>query len=106
MLLLDDEDVLSEEPSADEVAFRTVLAADGIAAVENAIVNCVRPSWLKVARIVYDALSQNGQQASDPTICLYARTVGVLVERGILQAQGDLRRPRWCEVRLSMARDA
>jgi hypothetical protein len=103
MLLLDDEDQLASTPSPDELAFMAAIGAEGVEAVERAILGCTRVRWLKVARVVHDALSSNGFTASDGVVAMHTRLIGVLVRRRALESQGDLRRPRWSEVRLPVA---
>jgi hypothetical protein len=60
----------------------------------------IQERWLKVARIVAYGVRQGGFSLHDENIVrLHVRRVKVLVESGLIEAAGDLLRPRWCDVR-------
>ena len=104
MLLLDDDDELPPVPEQSEVSFRVSLGTAGVDRVDHALLSSVRSSWLKVARVVSSAIEA---QAFDPwndgCLHLHVRRLMELVEAGTLEAQGNLRRPRFSEVRLRRA---
>src|SRR5262245_54461065 len=100
MLLLDDEDELPTLPTPSEAKLSLQLGDLGLRAIETALIRHARASWLKVARVVHDALSSGGFGIGEDTVNLHVRRIGELVRRGELEAQGNLRRPRFSEVRL------
>jgi hypothetical protein len=101
MLLLDDNDELPLVPDEAEAELASRLGEDGVRAIEEALVSHARAHWLKVARVVIDALKAGGfPVAEDGPIQLHVRRVIALVDSEKLEAQGNLRRPRWSEVRL------
>jgi len=101
MLLLDDDDELPESPEPGEVALAARLGLNGLQAIDAALVGHARSTWLKVARVVHEALNSGGFAIEDDTVDLHVRRVVSLVASGKLESQGDLRRPRWSEVRLT-----
>jgi hypothetical protein len=101
MLLLDDDDELPAQPDEGEAKLSIGLGDSGLLAIDEAIRKSARGTWLKVARIVGDALESGGFKISDDVaIDLHVRRVISLVDSGALEAKGNLRRPRWSEVRL------
>jgi hypothetical protein len=65
------------------------------------ILSFARPRWLKVARIVGDALATSSDAATMQVGDVYlAGRIAALVSAGQLEAQGDLRNMRRSEVRL------
>ena len=101
MLLLDDDDELPLEPDQDEASLAIRIGPKGLRAIDTALTSHARRGWLKVARVVGEALQAGGFPISDDAIDLHARRVIALVGLGVLEARGNLRRPRWSEVRLS-----
>ncbi len=100
MLFFDAED-LPSEPDEAEARLSSELGNAGLQAIDDAIGRFARPRWLKVARIVVDAMKAGGFETSDDAaIHLHARRVISLVDSGALEAKGNLHRPRWSEVRL------
>jgi hypothetical protein len=101
MLLLDDDDELPDSPTPGEASLAASMGAARLAEIDGALARSARASWLKVARVVHDAL-ESGQfdPRDDASLHLHVRRVSLLVAAGILEAKGDLRRPRWSEVRL------
>jgi hypothetical protein len=58
--------------------------------------------WLKVARVVFAAITAGGFSVTDENhVRLHVRRLIGLAEVGVLDGQGNLRRPRWSEVQLS-----
>jgi len=101
VLLLDDDDELPPLPDEAETMLIAQLGEEGLRAVDDALGKSARRAWLKVARVVFDALKVGGFETSDDvSIHLQVRRVIALVDAGTLEAKGDLRRPRWSEVRL------
>ena len=100
MLLLDDDDELPESPEPGEVVLAARLGLNGLQAIDAALVGHARSTWLKVARVVHEALDSGCFAVEDDTVDLHVRRVVSLVASGKLESQGNLRRPRWSEVRL------
>jgi hypothetical protein len=76
------------------------LGPDGLQAIDDPLVSYARSTWIKVARVVHDALDSASFAVDDDTVDLHVRRVASLVAAGKLESQGNLRRPRWSEVRL------
>jgi hypothetical protein len=101
MLLLDDDDELPASPQPSESELAAQLGPVGMHAIDTALTSHARSCWLKVARVVFDALRSGGFEAEDDIVAVHVRQVANLVASGVLEAQGNLRRPRWSEIRLS-----
>jgi hypothetical protein len=100
-LLLDDEGELPVAVDEAEAALAANLGPIGLRRIDDNLRKQALHTWLKVARVVAKALDEGGCQLSDEaTIRLHTRRVIALVESGEFESQGDLRRPRWSEVRL------
>jgi hypothetical protein len=100
MLLLDDDGELPTSPDPSESALSVRLGEQGLRNVDAELMSGARPSWLKVARVVSDALESGGFETADDVVNLHVRRVIALVQLGQLEAQGNLRRPRFSEIRL------
>jgi hypothetical protein len=73
-------------------------------ALDEALCAHAERRWLKVAMVIARALRAAGLDAfGSGCVHLRARRVIALVESGALEAKGNLRRPRWSEVRLPAA---
>ena len=104
MLLIDDDDELPSDPTEEEAKLIAALGEVGLHAIDENLVKQARRGWLKVARVISDTLRAGGFPGlDDADVQLHARRVMALVESGALEAQGNLRRPRWSEVRLPSA---
>ena len=56
--------------------------------------------WLKVARVAAETMEERGVDPSDEQLDIVVARVRALVARGRLVTQGNLKRPRFSEVRL------
>ena len=75
-----------------------------VAAADAALMSAAAPHWQKVARLVAEVMTSNWpNKPSGIADVYYAQRVDMLVQKGILEAQGDLRRMRFSEVRLAIA---
>lgn len=75
-----------------------------VAATDEALVSAAAPQWQKVARLVAEAMTSNWpNKPSGIADVYYAQRVNRLVQKGILEARGDLRRMRFSEVRLAIS---
>jgi hypothetical protein len=102
VLLLDDDDELPLSPDEGEAMLAAEIGATGIRAIDASLLEHAQRGWLKVARVVLDALEARGLPTWDDShIDLLVRRVIGLVNSGALVARGNLRKPRWSEVRLS-----
>lgn len=98
---LDDDDDLPATPTEAETALATQLGSDALKAMDAALLAQAGKRWLKVARIVGDALKAGEFDPwEEAHLHSHLRRLMALVEAGALEAQGNLRRPRWSEVRL------
>lgn len=73
MLLLDDDDELTASPEPGESELVTQLGSARLEAIDAALISHARPRWLKVARIVSDALSSGGFAFEDDIVALSSR---------------------------------
>jgi hypothetical protein len=76
------------------------LGPAGLESIDHAIAKATPQLFSKVARVVSDAMKAGGYSDEESAFELHVRRVIVLVEAGALEAQGNLRRPRFSEVRL------
>lgn len=100
MLLFDDDGELPMSPDPSEAVLSVRLGEQGLRSVDAELLSHARPSWLKVARVVYGALNSSGFETAEDVVNLHVRRVAELVQLGHLEAQGNLRRPRFSEIRL------
>jgi hypothetical protein len=99
MLLLDDDDELPTLPDEGETNLQRQLGPEALCAIDAAIVANASPRWLKVARVVHDVIESRGLPFEDAVVDLHVRRVIELVQSNRLEAQGNLRKPRWSEIR-------
>ena len=71
------------------------------AQVDQIIFSVVAPYWHKMARIIWDAVKHGQKLALGVTDEMFAARIQVLVEAGRLESQGDIRKWRHSEVRLT-----
>jgi hypothetical protein len=74
------------------------------AKIDEAILQSVTADWAKIAVIiakVYDALGAQRETANKDLAQTIATRIGIMVDNGGLQAQGNVRRWRDGEVRLA-----
>lgn len=101
MILLDDHDELSPSPDDEELSLVSRLGPAGLQTIDANLTRHANHHWLKVARVVVDAIKAGGFSVNDEgQVRLHVRRLIGLTEVGALDGQGDLRRPRWSEVRL------
>jgi len=103
MLLLDDEGELPSSPGEKEQALGSKLGVEGLNKIDEAIIRSAKGNWLKVARVIADAIKAGGFDYSDAAVNLHNRRVMELVASGALESQGNLMRPRFSEVRIPNA---
>ncbi|MEH6413839.1 DUF3658 domain-containing protein [Pseudomonas sp. CGJS7] len=87
----------------DVVALKLIAALrpDEIQAIEMALLNACDQHWRKVARVVATVMGSIPSRAPGIPDSFYAKRVAEMVALGRLEAQGDLSRMRYCEVRLA-----
>lgn len=101
MLLLDDDDELPDVPSPSEMELADRLGPDGLRAVDRALLDAATPRFLKIARVVSQALQSQGLfSADDAPADLFTRRIIGLIGAGLLESAGNPRKPRFSEVRL------
>jgi hypothetical protein len=100
MLLLDDDEELPADADAAETALAAQLGHQALKAIDAALLAHAGKRWLKVARVVGDALEAGQFDAwEDAHLHLHVRRVIALVQAGALEGKGNLHKPRWSEVR-------
>jgi hypothetical protein len=104
MLLVHDEERVPDSPSVGEISLIESLGENGIAAIDEALLSIAGPKWAKVAMVVVKALKAGGFSTDDEPVQVHVRRVVALTNAGRLEAQGNLLRPRFSEVRLQTAR--
>ena len=105
MLLVHDEDRVPESPTELEMSLTESLGEKGLAAIDDSILAAAGPKWMKVARVVLDALKAGGFSTEDENVRVHVRRVMALVKSHKLESQGNLLRPRFSEVRLPLTGD-
>ena len=104
MLLVHDEDRVPESPTEGEISLTASIGEKGRVAIDKAILAATGPKFMKVARVVSDALKAGGFSTDDENVQVHVRRVIALVSADKLEAQGNLLRPRFSEVRLPLAK--
>jgi|SRR5262245_49753808 len=105
MLLLDDDDELPASADETEARLASQAGADGLRAIDAALTSHAQHRWLKVARVVSDAMKAGGFSFTDEDqVRLHVRRLVGLVESGALQVAGNPMRPRFSEVQLPESR--
>ncbi|HRI68309.1 MAG TPA: hypothetical protein PK156_28965 [Polyangium sp.] len=95
-----DEWQLPDDPDNDEAKLAHELGPDGLAKADATLIKWVRPRWLKVARVLIDAIEADDFAITNSLVRVYLRRLIGLVDAGSIEGAGNLRRPRFSEVRL------
>jgi hypothetical protein len=88
-------------PTASEVEHIQALTAEQVAEIDAVVLSNITPAWRKVALIVAKTLRHFQDAQPELPDVYYAMRIAELVQRGELESQGNLRRMRFSEVRLS-----
>lgn len=88
-----------EPPSEYERTVIAAVAAADIAMIDAALLAHVGANWRKVAMVVAQAMTDVRGMFPEVPGVYYAQRVASLVERGLVEAVGNLRRMRFSEVR-------
>lgn len=89
-----------DELSNEEVARASRLSVQEVARIDASLLSHARPQWRKLAMIVALAIADCDGDINNVPDAFYARRTARLVSEGKLMASGDLRRMRYCEVKL------
>jgi hypothetical protein len=99
MRSIDDQD---DPPfDAEDLHAIAALSQDDLRAIDRAILSSSGESWRKVALVVAVAMDAYPDLYFDIPDVFYSQRVRELVSSGHLEAQGNLRRMRFSEVRLT-----
>jgi hypothetical protein len=92
-----------DDPPLDAEDLRAVaaLSRDDLAAIDKALLASSSGDWRKVALVVAVAMDVYPGQYLDIPDVFYSQRIQELVSGGQLEAQGNLRRMRFSEVRLA-----
>jgi len=82
------------------------LSPSTIRAIDEALLAHTTHGWRKVARVVGSMMMELPDRPQGIPDVYYSQRVARLVEAGYLEAQGDLSRMRYSEVRRAGGRDA
>jgi hypothetical protein len=85
--------------SLKEMGGRTIVNAMS-AEVDDAILACAWPRWMKVARLLGDVSARLAAPVDEPRFEEIAGRIQALAAAGQLESQGNLSRWRYSEVRL------
>lgn len=99
MLLIDDDDELPEISSDEEEAFFKSIGEVGLEQIDDRILNALSDHWEKVAKVIFDAMQDGGFDFSEEIVDFHARRVVSLNGSGKLKSLGDLRKPRFSEIK-------
>jgi len=94
------DDDLDAPLSEEAVARVAALSSEQIDRIDRALLAGACENWRKVARIVGTVMGEQSPKLHGIPDAFYAQRIARLVERGLLQSQGDLRRMRHSEVRV------
>jgi hypothetical protein len=86
--------------SRKEAAAFAKLSENDINAIDEGILSCILARWQKVAAVVWCAEEKLRRSYPQFSYVLYAKRIRLLVKRGRLESQGNLRYMRFSEVRL------
>jgi len=92
-----------DQLSAEQEARAAMLTAHELARIDAALISHARPQSRKLALIVSLAMTDCEAHITNVADVFYSRRVARLVSEGKLLAFGDLRRMRYCEVRLPVS---
>lgn len=93
----------SEDAELDVVALKLIAALrpDEIQAIDMALLNACDHHWRKVAWVIGTVMSSMPDRVPGIPDTFYAKRMAEMVAKGRLEAQGDLSRMRYSEVRLA-----
>ena len=100
MSISENEGEVPAVPDEGEQLLAEEIGESGLVAIDQAILSVADLRWRKVASIVVRAGNTQGIRLTDDHVNLYVRRVIRLIEAGQLESVGNVRRPRWSEVRL------
>lgn len=100
MLLIDDEDELPEGPSNEETALSASLGEIGIREIDERICSSLSDHWEKTAKIIFDVMQTGNFNFTEESVDLHVRRVIHLNSLGALSSIGNLRKPRFSEIKL------
>lgn len=94
-----------DDPPLDAEELRAVaaLSSDDLGAIDRALLAASHRHWRKVALVVGVAMNAYPDAYHDIPGIFYAQRIQTLVSTGQLEAQGNLHRMRFSEVRLAQA---
>lgn len=84
----------------EELQLAEQLTEEDIREIDRALLANVSHEWCKVARVVGTTMSEQPDRVTGLPDLYYSQRVAHLVELGVLEAEGDIKRMRFCEVRL------
>jgi hypothetical protein len=87
-------------PTAAEAKRIRALTSAQVSAIDAVLISFAHHEWRKVARVVGSTMLQLRESMPGLPDVYYALRIAELVRSGKLEAQGDLRRMRFSEVRL------
>jgi hypothetical protein len=85
---------------AEDLQAIAALTPDDLGAIDRALFSACYTNWRKVALVVGTAMDAYPDSYHDVPDVFYAQRVRALVSAGQLEAQGNLHRMRFSEVRL------
>jgi hypothetical protein len=86
---------------AEDLQAVAALTSDDLGAIDRALLAASHTNWRKVAFVVGTAMDAYPDSYHDIPDVFYAQRIQALVSAGRLEVQGNLRRMRFSEVRLS-----
>jgi hypothetical protein len=96
----EDEVEVPETPDVDELQLTVELGEHGLRNIDDALKKAADGKFLKVARVIVNALKALQVRPTELYVNVCVRRVLALVDEGILETRGNVRRPRWSEARL------
>ena len=100
----DDEYEFGAPLDAEETATVNALTPEEIAEIDDALLGATSSNWSKVAMVLTKQMKSQPGVPDDVPLEFYWNRLCNLVARGVLDAQGNLRRARFSEVRRAAIR--
>ncbi len=88
------------EMTKEQVDLASVISQDQLKEIDTYIISISSNYWHKIAKIVASTMNDLPSRVKGIPDIFYAQRIRKLVEEGVLEAQGNIKSMRNCEVRL------
>lgn len=87
------------ELTKEQIELVAQLSESNLKAIDDALLSNISPQWRKVARVVGTTMLGIDNRVKDIPDVFYAQRVIGLVNKSIIESQGNLSTMHYCEVR-------